>query len=291
MGLTDLTMAWVSYPLATGVALLVWWWCVRLYCQSAQRGHDIQQQREQQKQTLLSQAQSHARLVEEVVTAMHQPMQGVIELHQAMSTRNDLSPEVRLYLKHAHDAVVHLQTVVGDLLDPMHNMVDNTVLSLRVTWAPCAVRQVVQQAFDLFDLRCRHLGLAYHCQIDDAVPEHVITDAHRLRQVLINLLGNAVKFTSAGQISLHVSANAQQIQFVVEDTGIGIADPQQAKIFERFTQAHDTHHHQSGGHGLGLAISHQVVAQLGGALTVVSELGRGSRFMFALPLQAPVSAS
>lgn len=291
MGVKALTMEAGPYFLALVLGLLVWWWCVRCYGHNTKSEITVLQQREQQKHTLLSQAHAHARLVDEVVTAMHQLMQEVNALHQAMSTRRDLSPAVCLYLKHAHDAVVHMQTVGNDLLDPMHDMIDNTVLSLRVTCLPCDARQVVQEAFDLFELRCHHLGLTYHCQIDDSVPRYVTTDAHRLRQVLINLLGNAVKFTPSGQISLRVSATVEHIQFVVEDTGIGIADQQQAKIFQRFTQAHDPTHHPFGGHGLGLAISHQVVAQLGGELAVVSEVGRGSRFMFALPLQPKLNAA
>lgn len=263
--------------------------CVWRHLKTAQALHKIWQQRAQQKQALLLQAQAHARLVDDVVIAMRQPMQGVLELNLAMRSRADLSPDVHVYLKHAHDAVVHLQTVVNDLLDPVHNELGDDMLSLRVVWEPCEVRRVVKEAFDLFESRCRHLGLAYLCQIDDDAPEFLITDAQRLRQVLINLLGNAVKFTHTGQICLRVMANPQHVQFAVEDTGIGIADVQQAVIFERFTQADETIHDHYGGHGLGLSISRQVVSQLGGSLGVVSVLGQGSRFWFDLPLDPTIS--
>lgn len=290
MTVTDIAPTWAAY-LCAALLMACVWWCGWRHLQATHAWRKTWQQREQQKQALLRQAQAHTRLVDEVVMAMRLPMQGVLELNLAMREREDLSPEVRLYLKHAHDAVVHLQTVVNDLLDPMHNALDDGVLSLRVTMAPCEVRLVVQEAFDLFETRCRQMGLTYLCDIDQDVPKHFITDAQRLRQVLINLLGNAVKFTHTGQISLRVKMNAQHLRFAVEDTGIGIADQQQTLIFERFTQADDTIRDHYGGHGLGLAISRQVVAQLGGTLGVQSVLGQGACFGFELPLQPELNAA
>lgn len=289
MSPADVTRPSMVYLFA-GLMMICVLVCLWRHLKTAQALHKIWQQRAQQKQALLLQAQAHARLVDDVVIAMRQPMQGVLELNLAMRSRADLSPDVHVYLKHAHDAVVHLQTVVNDLLDPVHNVLGDDMLSLRVVWAPCEARRVVQEAFNLFESRCRHLGLAYTCQIDDDVPELLITDAQRLRQVLINLLGNAVKFTHTGQICLRVMAKPQHVQFVVEDTGIGIADDQQVVIFERFTQADETIHDHYGGHGLGLSISRQVVSQLGGSLGVVSALGQGSRFWFDLPLDPTISA-
>jgi signal transduction histidine kinase len=204
--------------------------------------------------------------------------------------RNDLSEQVQMYLKQANDAAAHLQTIVNDLLDPVHNRAQGDLLVLRVTLEPCDVRRVVTQAFDGFALRCEQMGLTYLCQIHDDVPQQLLTDANRLTQVLNNLLGNAVKFTHEGRICLQVSANAHHVMFEVEDTGVGIAWQQQAIIFDRYTQAQDNIYERYGGHGLGLAISRQLVTQLGGQLGVASVLGQGARFWFSLPRNPNLNA-
>ena len=221
---------------------------------------------------------------------MRQPMQAVMQLNARVRERSDLSDQVRVYLKQANDAVAHLQTIVNDLLDPVHNRPQGDMPLLRVTLRPCDVRTVVTQAFDGFALRCQQMGLTYRCQIHPDVPEQLLTDANRLTQVLNNLLGNAVKFTHQGHISLHVSADAHHVTFEVEDTGVGIASHQQAIIFERYTQAQANIYERYGGHGLGLAISRELVTQLGGQLRVTSVLGQGSRFGFSLPRNPRLNA-
>ena len=149
----------------------------------------------------LDKAQAHDRLVEDVVVAMRQPMQAVLQLNARVRERKDLSDQVRMYLKQANDAVAHLQTIVNDLLDPVHNRAQGDMPLLRVTLLPCDVRTVVTQAFEGFALRCEQMGLTYRCQIHPDVPEQLLTDANRLTQVLNNLLGNAVKFTHEGCIN------------------------------------------------------------------------------------------
>lgn len=279
------------YLIGAALMLLMWWWLFQspgmFFKQHAQkRLQDL----DAQKQACIDKALTHARLVDEVVLAMRKPMQAVLQLNGRVRQRNDLSPQVVMYLTQANDAVAHLQTIVNDLLDPIHNRTHGDGPLLRVTLLPCVVREVVMQAFDWFALRCQQLGLNYRCQLDDDVPEQLLTDAHRVRQVLINLLGNAVKFTQEGRISLHVSADAYHVTFSVEDTGVGIASHQQAIIFERYAQAPNSQHERYGGHGLGLSISRQLVAQLGGQLGVVSVLGQGSRFWFNLPRNPTISA-
>jgi signal transduction histidine kinase len=214
----------------------------------------------------------------------------VLQLNARVRERNDLSEQVRLYLKQANDAVAHLQTIVNDLLDPVHNRAQGDMPLLRVTLLLCDVRNVVTQAFEGFALRCEQMGLTYRCQIHPDVPEQLLTDANRLTQVLSNLLGNAVKFTHEGCINLQVSVDAHHVMFEVEDTGVGIALHQQAIIFERYTQAEANIFERYGGHGLGLAISRQLVTQLGGQLGVASVLGQGSRFWFSLPRNPRLNA-
>jgi signal transduction histidine kinase len=245
---------------------------------------------DEQQKAWLDKAQMHDRLVDDVVVAMRQPMQAVLQLNARVRERNDLSEQVLVYLKQANDAVAHLQTIVNDLLDPIHNRAQGDMPVLRVTLEPCDVRTVVAQAFDGFALRCEQLGLTYRCQIRDDVPAQLITDANRLKQVLNNLLGNAVKFTQEGRISLQVSADTHHVMFEVEDSGVGIASHQQAIIFDRYMQAQDNIYERYGGHGLGLSISRQLVSQLGGQLGVASVLGQGSRFWFTLPRNPNLNA-
>ena len=279
------------YLIGVIVMVLVWWWLFQppgLFFRQRARTH--LQALDAQQKAWLDKAQAHDRLVEGVVVAMRQPMQAVLQLNARVRERNDLSEQVRLYLKQANDAVAHLQTIVNDLLDPVHNRAHGDMLLLRVTRLPCDVRTVVTQVFDRFALRCEQMGLTYRCQIHPDVPEQLLTDANRLTQVLSNLLGNAVKFTHEGCIHLRVSADAHHVMFEVEDTGVGIASHQQAIIFERYTQAEPNIFERYGGHGLGLAISRQLVTQLGGQLGVTSVLGQGSRFWFTLPRKPNLNA-
>lgn len=267
-----------------------WWGWVRRYWVYQER--DAQQRRTHllnQKKALTEKALHHERLVEDVVRAMRQPAQMVQKLNASLRARNDLTPDVTLYLTQVFDAAAHLQSIVNDLLDPIHNRAQDALHVLRVQLTDCDVRAVVHTACDLFAHRCESLGLSYACEIDSNVPEQWLTDANRLKQVLINLVGNAVKFTQQGHIALRVTANAHQITFEVEDTGIGIAPHQQALLFQRFSQAHQNIHTRYGGHGLGLAISRQLVEQLGGQMGMVSVLGQGSRFWFSLPRNPLIS--
>jgi two-component system sensor histidine kinase TorS len=279
------------YLIGVIIMVLVWWWLFQppgFFFK--QRARTRLQDLDAQQRAWVDKAQAHDRLVEDVVVAMRQPMQAVLQLNARVRERKDLSEQVRMYLKQANDAVAHLQTIVNDLLDPVHNRAQGDMPLLRVTRMPCDVRVVVTQAFEGFALRCEQMGLTYSCHIHPDVPEQLLTDANRLTQVLNNLLGNAVKFTHEGCINLLVSADAHHVMFEVEDTGVGIASHQQAIIFERYTQAEANIFERYGGHGLGLAISRQLVTQLSGQLGVASVLGQGSRFWFSLPRNPNLNA-
>ena len=174
--------ALVFYLIGASLMLLMWWWLFqypRVFFKK--RAQARLQALDAQKQACLDKASAHAQLVDEVVLAMRKPMQAVLQLNERLQQRNDLSPQVMTYLKQANDAVTHLQTIVNDLLDPIHNHTHGNIPLLRVTLLPSDVRTVVMQAFEWFALRCQQLGLSYRCQIDDDVPEQLLTDAHRLR--------------------------------------------------------------------------------------------------------------
>ena len=174
----------------------------------------------------------------------------------------------------------HLLTVINDILD--FSLLQRG--QLKVQAAPFHLPTTVKAAFSLFQQRVESMQLRYTLDIAADVPAWVATDRHRLMQILVNLLGNAIKFTHTGEVRLQVQREAAHLLFAVSDTGIGIAPERLSKVFERFEQATDHTASVYGGNGLGLSISRNLVGLLGGEMGVDSVLGQGSRFWFRLPL-------
>jgi CheY-like chemotaxis protein len=152
---------------------------------------------------------------------------------------------------------------------------------------------MVEELIELLSPRAQAKGLEIASSIDARLPAHVMGDAARLRQVLLNLAGNAVKFTETGGVALIVEPGSapDEISFSVRDTGIGIAPSAQARVFEEFEQADNGRTRKFGGTGLGLAISRRIVERMGASLTVESAPGQGSTFRFAVALAAATGAS
>ena len=131
-------------------------------------------------------------------------------------------------------------------------------------------------------------------EVEDGVPSFIRGDSTRLRQIVVNLVGNALKFTQEGEVELHVSpvapvpgaaATERELHFSVRDTGIGIAPEAQKRLFNSFTQVDASTTRKYGGTGLGLAISKRLAELMGGRMWVESEVGKGSKFFFTLPVQ------
>jgi CheY-like chemotaxis protein len=181
-----------------------------------------------------------------------------------------------------------LLAVLNDVLD--YAKLDADQVAIRPQ--PTELRALVASVVALFSAPAHAKRLVLRGQVDDTVPPWVQADTQRLRQVLLNLVGNAVKFTDTGEIALRVGPADGGLRFEVRDTGIGI-EPQACKqLFEPFLQVHDGSDRSHGGTGLGLAISQRLVRAMGGDIAVDSTLGAGSCFGFtlALPLaQAPVA--
>jgi CheY-like chemotaxis protein len=163
--------------------------------------------------------------------------------------------------------------------------------------APFALRQCVEEAVDLLAVQAARKGLKLGCRIDPAVPALIESDAARLRQILVNLLDNAVKFTSSGEVLVRVEAcfpptegsrdalvedRRVELRFAVCDTGIGISPDRMDRLFRPFSQADSSTSRLYGGTGLGLAICHRLAQGLGGRIWVESELGKGSTFWFTI---------
>jgi two-component system sensor histidine kinase/response regulator len=208
------------------------------------------------------------------------PLNGVIGMTElALST--DLNQEQREYLDTVKVSADALLGVIEDILD--FSKIEAGKLELDPT--PTSVQQLVNGTLKALALRAEKKGLELILRIHHDVPETVLVDAGRVRQILFNLVGNAVKFTPQGEVVVRVEPEmlgdgTAALHFCVQDTGIGIAREKQQKIFEAFTQADMSTTRRFGGTGLGLAICTRLVTLMGGRMWVESEPGQGSRFHF-----------
>jgi len=196
----------------------------------------------------------------------------------------ELTTEQRRALELVRSSSEALLMILNDILD--YSKIEAEHLELESI--PFDVSKVVHATASLLAVRAREKHLELLAEVSADVPRAVRGDPTRLRQVLMNLIGNAIKFTEQGEVVVSVGAAATdgtaKITFAVRDTGIGIAAEHTASVFKEFTQADSTMTRRYGGTGLGLAISQRLVRLMGGELTVKSEVGRGSEFSFSLAL-------
>ena len=240
----------------------------------------------QAKQVELEHAQQmQEHFIASVSHELRTPMNAILGLNNLLLERVKDKPQASKVLAYTRQSADHLMTVINDVLD--YSQFNTGQISARVE--RFALRETVQAAFELFQPKVENTTLRYTCEIGADVPQWVSTDRHRLMQVLVNLLGNAIKFTHQGGVTLQVSAVDGGVVdggvvFAIQDTGIGIASDQQQRIFERFSQADASIQSRYGGSGLGLTISQRLVQMLGGQLQLESHEGAGSRFWFWLPM-------
>ena len=224
-----------------------------------------------------------ARMSHEIRT----PMNGVMGMSELLQG-TELSARQRRLAETITRSAVGLLEIINDILD--FSKIEAGKLELE--HIEFALREIIQETIEILVLRARAKGLELRCEIDPSVPAAVRGDPVRLRQVLINLAGNAIKFTEAGEVVVRVAALALDgsLRFEVSDTGIGIAVEAQSQIFSAFTQADSFTTRKYGGTGLGLAICRQLVALMGGVIGVASEQNRGSTFWFEIRME-PVAAA
>ena len=208
------------------------------------------------------------------------PMNGVLGMTQ-LALDTDLTAEQREYLETVMMSADSLLIVINDILD--FSKIEAGHMELENH--PFNVRDCLDSSLEMLAVRADEKGLELLCDVDPAIPALMTGDRSRLRQIILNLAGNAIKFTSAGEISLVAEIEQRHdrgsmLRFTISDSGIGIPASQLAHIFEPFTQADSSTTRKYGGTGLGLTISTRLAQAMGGTTSVVSEVGRGSRFSF-----------
>lgn len=214
------------------------------------------------------------------------PMNGILGM-TGLALQTALTEEQREYLDLVRTSAESLLNLLNDILD--FSKIESGKLEL--DRHEFFLRQDLEKTFRLLQLRASQKGLSMSWKFSESVPEIVVGDLARLRQVLINLIGNSLKFTEQGGISIEVTlasgpGDDVEIQFSVEDSGIGIPAEKHALIFESFTQADSSTTRKYGGTGLGLAIVSSLVGLMGGKLGLESAPGRGSTFRFTARFQS-----
>ncbi len=213
------------------------------------------------------------------------PMNGVIGM-TSLLLDTPLTAQQREYVEIARTSGDALLTIINDILD--FSKIEAGRVDLEE--APFDLRMCVEEAMDLLALRAHEKGLELAYLIADGTPTRLVGDVTRLRQVLVNLVGNAVKFTARGEVVVEVQPAERQddwcqLEFRVRDTGIGIAADQQPHLFHAFTQADASITRKFGGTGLGLAICKRLVQLMGGTIGVTSRLGAGTEFQFSVRMR------
>lgn len=208
------------------------------------------------------------------------PLNGILGYTQILKRNAGLPEKAAAGLNIIHQSSEHLLTLINDILDLSKIEADKIELAL----SEFDLRSFLQAITGMFHLRAQQKRIAFHEHFDVTLPNVVRADEKRLRQIIINLIGNAVKFTDRGGVTFRVEKLENRLRFFFEDTGIGIADEKIDLLFKPFSQVSDQARNAEGT-GLGLALSQRLVNLMGGTISVQSEYGKGSRFSFEIELE------
>jgi PAS domain S-box-containing protein len=254
-----------------------------------ERTHDLQQAKEAAEAASRSKAAFLANMSHELRT----PLNAILGFAQLMLYDQELNAQHQSDLQTICNSGNHLLTMINDILEMSKLEAGSVMLKAK----ECNFYDIVDTARDMLSLKAQEKELLLDFKIAPDVPAYIYIDEGKLRQVLINLIGNAIKFTNTGHIYVRVfpetvntgdgdsSEPSQYLYFEVEDTGLGISEAEQKTLFQPFVQTASGRRSQEGT-GLGLSISHNYVKLMGGDMSVTSKLGEGSTFRFHIPLKS-----
>jgi signal transduction histidine kinase/ActR/RegA family two-component response regulator len=231
--------------------------------------------------------QAKSEFLANIIHEIRIPMTAILGFAEVLRNEGDLSraPPARI---EAVEAVIRNGDYLLQLLDELLDLSKIEAGRFEVEEIPCSPIQIVSEVKDLVEIRARAGHLPFFVEYASAVPEQIFTDPTRVRQILINLVGNAIKFTGQGSVRLGIRLLDEEparpmLEFAVIDTGIGMTQEQVKRVFEPFAQADRSVSEQYGGTGLGLAISRELADLLGGEICVSSTPGKGSTFRLRIP--------
>ncbi len=248
---------------------------------------ELRQARDAAEQAAVVKAEFLANMSHELRT----PLTSILGFTALASAESEMPETARHYIDRVTIASKALLTLVNDVLD----FSKLEAGEIRLEPRPVAMAGLAREVLDLFAEQCAAKGVALNLDLSDGIPSAVAVDSDRLRQVLINLVGNAVKFTAEGSVTLEIGYDndAELLSASVIDTGPGIEAGRCSQLFQRFSQVDGSSTRTFGGTGLGLAICKGLIEAMGGEIGVDTEIGQGSRFWFEMPAHAvdPVEAA